>query len=222
MAINGVTESFISSIATTADLARQSRAMVGFSIIFGVVAWVLLRVGGMQGEGLVWANCVNMGVRIVWSQRFITEWYERRGQGVGWARVVPGSGTLLAAGIVSVGIRVLALRGWLDGFVMSVGVVGIGGLVLLGCMYLTVCLYWRWLMLGYILKGSFSVKGTAWLFQGKRRKRYPNSHLPCSSSKHASLLGIYSRYNNHRQSTNLAIIFYHSMAIQKLNILLRI
>jgi oligosaccharide translocation protein RFT1 len=135
MAINGITESFISSVATTTDLARQSRAMVLFSLVFLGVSWGLLRAMGMGGEGLVWANCVNLGVRIMWSTRFITQWYGVREHNVRWKSVVPTAGTLLVAGVLSLGIRVVGMTGGLDGFVKSVGVVGTGGLGLVVCMY---------------------------------------------------------------------------------------
>ena len=135
MAINGVTESFISSIATTSDLAKQSRAMIFFSMIFLAVSWVLLRQVGLAGEGLVWANCVNLGVRIMWSMRFISRWYRVRGKRVSWRRCLPRTGSVIAAAGVSVGMRILAGLGMLEGFVWSVFVVGMAALGLLGCMY---------------------------------------------------------------------------------------
>src|SRR5277367_844515 len=134
MAVNGVTESFITSVATTKDLARQSRAMILFSLIFLGVSWVLLRVLDFGGEGLVWANCVNLGVRILWSCKFITTWYKERKATVGWERVVPRSGTLVATLAVSAGVR-FACRGGSGGFVNSLGVVGVGGLSLVCCRY---------------------------------------------------------------------------------------
>jgi len=137
MAVNGVTESFISSVASPADISRQSRAMVLFSGVFLAVAWGLLRLAGMGGEALVWANCVNLGVRIVWSVRFITAWYKvRGGRDVGWDRVVPRVGTMLLAGMLALGIRGVGMRGGLDGFGRAVGVVGSAGVVFVVGMYI--------------------------------------------------------------------------------------
>ena len=135
MAINGITESFITSVATTKDLARQSRAMILFSLIFLGISWTLLKVLGLAGEGLVWANCVNLGVRILWSCSFIMTWYKERKATIGWEWVVPRSETLAAAVGVGAGVRFVCARGT-GGFINSVGVAGVGGLGLVCCMSL--------------------------------------------------------------------------------------
>jgi oligosaccharide translocation protein RFT1 len=137
MAINGVTESFIASVATTGDLARQSRAMVVFSVVFLGASWGLLREAGMGGEGLVWANCNNLGVRIVWSWGFMRTWFMTRKINVQWTRVLPNRGTLVSAGVVGVGMRVFSKS--LDGWIAAVGLAGVGGLILVGCMYVPPC-----------------------------------------------------------------------------------
>jgi oligosaccharide translocation protein RFT1 len=134
MAVNGVTESFIASVATTADLARQSRAMIMFSIIFVGVSYGLLKVLGMGGEGLVWANCINLGVRIIWSCTFIGKWYERSGASVGWSRVLLSPGTIVSCVIIGLGMRIaneMRFNGWLRVIVIAF----VGGLSLVGCMY---------------------------------------------------------------------------------------
>lgn len=155
MAVNGVSESFISSVATTKDLARQSRAMILFSIIFLGVSWGLLRGMGLGGEGLVWANCVNLGVRIAWSMRFIREWYKARDMEIRWRKCLPSGGSVMAAAGVAVGIRILRGIDMLDGFVWSVFVVGVAGLGLLGCMYdPPPVLLFVDLMVGHILRES--------------------------------------------------------------------
>jgi hypothetical protein len=134
MAINGITESFITSVATTKDLARQSRAMILFSLIFLGISWTLLQLLGLSGEGLVWANCVNLGVRILWSCRFITTWYREREATIGWERVVPRSETLAAAVGVGAGVWYVCGRG--------TGVYEFGG-----------CCWSRWIGVG-LLHGS--------------------------------------------------------------------
>src|SRR5271155_2587670 len=135
MAVNGITESFITSVATTKDLARQSRAMILFSLIFLGISWTLLKVLGLAGEGLVWANCVNLGVRILWSCTFITTWYKERKATIGWEWVVPRSETLAAAVGFGAGVRFVCARGT-GGFINSVGVAGVGGLGLVCYMSL--------------------------------------------------------------------------------------
>jgi oligosaccharide translocation protein RFT1 len=135
MAVNGITESFVASVAVTGDLARQSRAMIAFSAIFMCASWGLLSGLGMGAEGLVWANCINMGVRIIWSCQFIRSWYIARNESVGWNRVTPSRGTIISLVLIGVGLRMVSARG-LNGFVEAACIVGVSGLSLLGCMYL--------------------------------------------------------------------------------------
>jgi hypothetical protein len=134
MAINGITESFIASVATPRDLAKQSRAMILFSIVFMGASWGLLRSMGMGGEGLVWTNCVNMGVRIIWSIMFIESWYAQRGTRVGWKQAFPSQMTISSGIILGLGSRVgsrIATHGWIEAF----GLAASGGIILLACMY---------------------------------------------------------------------------------------
>jgi len=133
MAINGVTESFIASVATTGDLARQSRAMIVFSIVFLAASWGLLRGLGMGGGGLVWANCINLGVRIIWSCEFITKWYSVRSEKVGWNRILPSNGAMISSVVFGLGVRMGAMH--TRGFIDAVCLIAISGLSLVGCMY---------------------------------------------------------------------------------------
>jgi oligosaccharide translocation protein RFT1 len=135
MAINGVTESFVASVAMSSDLAKQSRAMVFCSVAFLGTAWSLLRLTGMGGEALVWANCVNMGFRILWSCNFIRVWYSSKGVKVGWSLALPAHGTMVATVGIGLVIRLLCGKAGLINFIPTVGLVGIGGLTLMSCMY---------------------------------------------------------------------------------------
>jgi oligosaccharide translocation protein RFT1 len=74
MAVNGIFESFVASVVAPSDLARQSRAMLLFSLIFLSSSWVFFIKMEMGGEGLVWANCINMTARILWSTQFAGQW----------------------------------------------------------------------------------------------------------------------------------------------------
>lgn len=80
LALNGVAEAFVAAVATTAELHAQSVAMGGFFCAFAGAAVVLLRVLGWGAQGLVWANCVNMGCRIVWAAVFVRGWFGRNGE----------------------------------------------------------------------------------------------------------------------------------------------
>jgi oligosaccharide translocation protein RFT1 len=133
MAVNGVTESFIASVATTGDLARQSRAMIAFSIVFLGTSYGLLKVLGMGGEGLVWANCINLGVRTIWSCQFITTWYATQGDNVGWSRLFPSRGTMACSLLIGLSVRMGARH--TSGFFEAICLIAVSGVSLVGCMY---------------------------------------------------------------------------------------
>lgn len=80
LAINGVTEAFVAAVATNSDLYRQSLWMSGFFAGFAASAYVFLRVLELGAKGLVWANCVNMGLRILFNLHFVKGFFERNGE----------------------------------------------------------------------------------------------------------------------------------------------
>ncbi|KAK6542932.1 Oligosaccharide translocation protein rft1 [Orbilia ellipsospora] len=135
LAVNGITEAFVQSVATTRELGRQSVWMLWFSVVFGVASWGFVKRMGMGADGLVWANCVNMLMRVVWSCGFIRGYFRRvgRGRGVEIGKVLPGSGFVavaVAAGAVA--RRVVSERGVLMDYVKGGGLAGIVALV---CLY---------------------------------------------------------------------------------------
>ncbi|KAF2711517.1 Rft-1-domain-containing protein [Pleomassaria siparia CBS 279.74] len=102
LAINGVTEAFVAAVATSANLYRQSVAMSVFFVFFAGSAWFFIGQLGWGGSGVVAANCVNMGLRIVWNVNFVEGWFRDAGlkfnvkdalpqaSSIGIAVVVPG------------------------------------------------------------------------------------------------------------------------------------
>lgn len=80
LAINGVSEAFVAATASTKDLRDQSFWMAGFSGFFAASAYVFLRVLRMGAEGLVLANCVNMGLRVVFNTWFVNKYFAERQQ----------------------------------------------------------------------------------------------------------------------------------------------
>lgn len=78
LAINGVTEAFVASVAGPYDLQQQSVAMITFSAGFAASGWLLLSFLDMGAQGLVWANVISMSLRIWWSIRFIGRWFEQQ------------------------------------------------------------------------------------------------------------------------------------------------
>ncbi|KAI9849761.1 MAG: Oligosaccharide translocation protein rft1 [Thelocarpon superellum] len=115
LALNGVTEAFIASVATPADLQEQSLWMLAFSAGFAVSGYVFLRVLQWGAQGLVWANVANMLLRVIWSGRFIarylssssppstcssSEGRSSNGAPIQWAQILP-SGTSIASGVAT-------------------------------------------------------------------------------------------------------------------------
>ncbi|OAP59502.1 hypothetical protein AYL99_06800 [Fonsecaea erecta] len=114
MAVNGILDAFVTSVASPAQLRNQSLWMLVFTGIYGVVAWALLRAWGMGSVGLVGANMVNMGLRILWSLWFLRTWVTRRedeSEGKGRARttmvkdMVPAKASIAVTLLVMLGLR---------------------------------------------------------------------------------------------------------------------
>ncbi|EPS37857.1 hypothetical protein H072_8419 [Dactylellina haptotyla CBS 200.50] len=135
LAVNGITEAFVQSVATTRDLGRQSVWMLWFSVVFGVASWGFVKKMGMGADGLVWANCVNMGMRILWSVVFIRGYFRRVGggkRGVELEKIMPG-GLLVtvAVGVGAVARRVVGEKGVMMDYVKGAGLAGVVGIVCL-------------------------------------------------------------------------------------------
>lgn len=79
LAINGVSEAFVSATASTKELRTQSVWMGVFFAGFAGSAYVFLRVLEMGAKGLVLANCVNMAMRIVFNLSFVRSYFAKRG-----------------------------------------------------------------------------------------------------------------------------------------------
>ncbi|PQE13278.1 oligosaccharide translocation rft1 protein [Rutstroemia sp. NJR-2017a WRK4] len=79
LALNGISEAFVSSVATKTEVYKQSIWMTAFSMGFGCAAYLFLGVMDLGAEGLVLANMVNMLLRIVWSGIFIKKYCIRHG-----------------------------------------------------------------------------------------------------------------------------------------------
>ncbi|KAH6674067.1 Rft protein-domain-containing protein [Halenospora varia] len=106
LAINGVTEAFVSSVATESDVNRQSLWMLAFSAGFGGGAFVFLRLLQLGAQGLVWANVLNMAFRIVWSSTFISSFLRHHGSTLALRQLIPQPSTVAAA----VGIYAILAR----------------------------------------------------------------------------------------------------------------
>jgi oligosaccharide translocation protein RFT1 len=79
LAINGVSEAFVAATASTKDLRNQSFWMGANFVVFAGSAYAFLRVWQLGAQGLVFANCVNMALRIMFNLRYIKSYFAGRG-----------------------------------------------------------------------------------------------------------------------------------------------
>jgi oligosaccharide translocation protein RFT1 len=101
LAINGVAEAFVASVATEGEVHAQSAWMGVFSVVFAGAGFVLLRVLGWGAVGLVVANGVNMACRIVWCAVFIRRYFGKQGVGFDVSEVMPSPAAVLAGAVTS-------------------------------------------------------------------------------------------------------------------------
>lgn len=95
LALNGVAEAFVSSVATESEVHRQSLWMGAFSLAFGVAGFVSLRVLDLGAAGLVYANGINMLCRIIWSGAFIARFFKKNGASISWSGILPNGSALV-------------------------------------------------------------------------------------------------------------------------------
>lgn len=137
LAINGVTEAFVQSVATERELAKQSAWMGLFSGLFAGTGWVFLGFLGWGAKGLVVANSVGMVLRVLWSGVFIGSYFRKNSLGESKARDKGGKAEnkvwsarkvlpspILVAVAVGVGA---AARGFVGSGVGLVKEIGMGG-----------------------------------------------------------------------------------------------
>jgi oligosaccharide translocation protein RFT1 len=80
LAMNGVTEAFVTAVASNSILHIQSGMMGAWFVAFGTSAWFFMRVMKLGARGLVLANCVNMVLRICFNTWFFARFFRERGQ----------------------------------------------------------------------------------------------------------------------------------------------
>jgi hypothetical protein len=138
LAINGVTEAFVAAVATNKQLYAQSVAMGVFFAIFAGSAWFFISQLELGGSGVVLANTVNMGLRIVWNTWFINKFFDERDSTFKLVQALP-SVTSLAPGIVVP--MLMKMRPGI-GFLKRFGVLGelvsmgtVGGLYVLHVLF---------------------------------------------------------------------------------------
>ncbi|UKZ50416.1 hypothetical protein TrVGV298_004678 [Trichoderma virens] len=106
MGLNGITESFVASVATEAQVHRQSFWMGIFSAVFAASAFLLMSVFPLGAQGLVYANSINMLCRIIWSGTFIIGFFKSHGLDFAPASLFPTT-------TIAVSLSTLGLLQWL-------------------------------------------------------------------------------------------------------------
>ncbi|CAG9951759.1 unnamed protein product [Clonostachys rosea f. rosea IK726] len=97
LALNGIAESFVASVASEREVHKQSFWMGVFTVTFAAAAFLLMRVFELGAIGLVFANAINMLCRIVWSGLFIKRYFQSHNVAFGFRELVPGTALLLSA-----------------------------------------------------------------------------------------------------------------------------
>jgi small basic protein len=138
LAVNGVTEAFVAAVATNKELYAQSVSMGIFFALFAGSAWVFIGQLEMGGNGVVLANTVNMGLRIVWNTWFIKRFFAQKGSGFSVLDTLPSITAAAPAVVIPTlmrmkpGISFLVRFGVL-GELVSMG--GVGGVYVLHVLF---------------------------------------------------------------------------------------
>ncbi|OJJ43325.1 hypothetical protein ASPZODRAFT_136554 [Penicilliopsis zonata CBS 506.65] len=101
LAVNGITEAFVSAASSPSELRRHASRMAVFSACFALAAFVFLKLLGLGSPGLILANIVNMAVRIIWSSSFIRSYFHRKKNDLAFAQVSQSTYTYTAATIAT-------------------------------------------------------------------------------------------------------------------------
>ncbi|ANB12636.1 Rft1p [Sugiyamaella lignohabitans] len=103
LAINGCLEAFVQSVATVHDLKEQGRVMIAFSVSFAVAGYIFMVLLKLGAQGLIFANMINMSLRILWCVRFTSSYYaDSQTDKWAWLRLaIPHKLVLSAATVIA-------------------------------------------------------------------------------------------------------------------------
>ncbi|KAI4671855.1 uncharacterized protein J4E78_000352 [Alternaria triticimaculans] len=129
LAINGVTEAFVAAVATNKELYAQSISMGIFFALFAGSAWFFIGQLEMGGNGVVLANTVNMGLRIVWNTWFIRRFFAKNGSEFNVLETLPSLAAVAPAAVIPTLMRTKPAISFLGrlgvlGELISMGAVG--------------------------------------------------------------------------------------------------
>ncbi|XP_070558753.1 man(5)GlcNAc(2)-PP-dolichol translocation protein RFT1-like isoform X2 [Ptychodera flava] len=74
IAINGTMEAFVFAAMSSQDVDRYNHKLLVFSVIFLFFSWLFTKLIGVLG--FIFANCINMSVRIIYSIYFVKNYYK--------------------------------------------------------------------------------------------------------------------------------------------------
>lgn len=97
LAINGVTEAFVAAVATNGQLYTQSLFMGLFFAGFAGSAWYFISHLAWGASGVIAANSVNMGLRIIYNMWFVQRFFKERGVSFSLFDCLPSNPVLLSA-----------------------------------------------------------------------------------------------------------------------------
>lgn len=129
LAINGITEAFVSSVATESELHIQTIWMVLFSVVLSGSAFVIVKLWDYGAQGLIMINALNMVFRITWATIFIQTYLKRYDVKLNLDHLLPHPMTI-AAGI-AVSATIAKFDTILDGSFLDIFKLGVlaGGLL---------------------------------------------------------------------------------------------
>ena len=93
MAFNGVLEAFFASTSTPLELKHQSRWMIVFSIFFILTAYLFNQLG-FGDSGLVYANVLNLFLRVVYCWTFARRYFGESGVDFRLGAAIPPRGVI--------------------------------------------------------------------------------------------------------------------------------
>lgn len=105
LAVNGLAEAFVASVATEGQVHAQSVWMAAFSVVFAGAGYLFMRALDLGAVGLVAANAVNMACRIAWALAFVRAYF--RARGVPWSvgAILPRPWSVAAAAVAASSVR---------------------------------------------------------------------------------------------------------------------
>eukprot|EP00026_Physarum_polycephalum_P007277 Phypoly_transcript_07335.p1 GENE.Phypoly_transcript_07335~~Phypoly_transcript_07335.p1 ORF type:complete len:527 (+),score=56.41 Phypoly_transcript_07335:39-1619(+) len=74
IAVNGITEAFVHAVASPEELRWFNVLLISFSVVYVTTASVFIRL--LETSGLIFANCINMGLRVAFSTNYILKFFK--------------------------------------------------------------------------------------------------------------------------------------------------